>query len=77
MCNSFENLFRVEIDKDITPINIIDNFQLEVNYAYTNSTGKNFDEYFLIDIVSYDLLDNYLKQLESDVKHFNIFLDEN
>lgn len=77
LCNSFDNICRVDIDKDIVPAKISDNFQLEVNYAYTNSKGNNLDEYFLIDVVNYDLFEKYLKQLESDVENFNVFLEEN
>ena len=76
VCNSFDNLFRVEIDTDAEPIKINDNFQLEVNYAYMNSIGKNADEYFLIDIIKFELLDKYLEKMESDAKLFNVFLSE-
>lgn len=74
VCNNFENLYRVDIDTEPAPTKINDNFQLEINYAYMNSAGKNADEYFLIDIVSFDLFDIYLSKLESDAKNFNVFL---
>jgi Holliday junction resolvase-like predicted endonuclease len=66
ICNSFDNLFRVEIDEDTEPSNITKNFQLEVNYAYINSNGSNKNEYFLIDVLNFDLFDSFL----IDVNYF-------
>lgn len=74
-CNSFENLFRVEIDTDVEPSDITDNFQLEVNYAYMTSDGKNRNEYFLIDILNFELFDSFLKKIEEDAKLINSFLN--
>ncbi len=76
VCNSFDNLFRVEIDTEVAPRTINDNFQLEVNYAYTNSFGKSADEYFLIDIIDFSLIDKFLEKMESDAKLFNVFLGD-
>ena len=67
VCNSFENLYRVEIDTDADPLNITENFQLEVNYAYMTSSGSNKNEYFLIDILAFDLFDSFLGEIEVDV----------
>ena len=74
VCNSFENLYRVEIDTDADPSNINENFQLEVNYAYMTPNGSNINEYFLIDILDFHLFDNFLKKIEADVKLVNFFL---
>ena len=74
VCNSFDNLFRVEIDKDTEPSNITENFQLEVNYAYMTSNGSNKNEYFLIDILNFDLFDSFLKKIERDAGLVNFFL---
>jgi len=74
VCNSFNNLYRVEIDTDAEPTNITENFQLEVNYAYTTLDGGNNNEYFLIDIVSFDLLESFLEKIEVDTRLFCIFL---
>ena len=67
VCNSFENLYRVEIDTDADPLNITENFQLEVNYAYMTSNGSNKNEYFLIDILAFDLFDSFLGAIKVDV----------
>ena len=68
VCNSFENLYRVEIDTHDNPSNITENFQLEVNYAYVASNGSNINEYFLIDILNFDLFDGFLEQTEVDTR---------
>jgi hypothetical protein len=75
VCNSFDNLYRVDIDGDADPCKIGDNFQLEVNYAYTTSSGYNTNEYFLIDVLSFDLLDPFLDKIEVDKKTINLFLN--
>jgi len=76
VCNSFENLYRVEIDTDADPSNITENFQLEVNYAYMTSNGSNVNEYFLIDILNFDLFDNFLEKIGSDARLVSFFLKD-
>jgi hypothetical protein len=66
VCNSFENLYRVDTDTDADPLKITENFLLEVNYAYMTSNGSRKNEYFLIDILQFELFDNFLKQIEVD-----------
>ena len=75
VCNSFENLYRVEIDTDADPSNITENFQLEVNYAYMTPNGSNINEFFLIDILNFDLFDNFLEKIEADTKLCSFFLE--
>ena len=74
VCNSFDNLYRVEIDSDADPLSISDNFLLEVNYAYITSKGNNINEYFLIDIVNFDLFDNFLKKIVTDAEAMSFML---
>ena len=74
VCNSFDNLYRVEIDTDADPSNIADNFQLEVNYAYITSNGSNISEYFLIDILNFDLFDNFLEKIATDAGAISFML---
>ncbi len=68
LCNSFDNIYRVEMEGEISPKPINENFQLEVNYAYQDYNKNNINEYFLIDVVSFQLLDQFLDVLEKDVK---------
>ena len=72
ICNSFEKLYATEIaDENETIKNIGKPFQLEVNYAYIdnnvvvdNHRGDARNEYFLIDVMSVDLLSEFLGNLE-------------
>ena len=66
VCNSFDKFYRVEVDGSGEPEPITDNFQLEVNYAYSDPKGNHRSEYFLLDIVAFDKMDEYLSLLEID-----------
>ena len=74
VCNSFSNLYRVDIDTNNKPANVKDNFQLEVNYAYLDLSKTPVTEYFLIDIVGFDRIDSLLTALEEDVSAIRIML---
>jgi hypothetical protein len=74
VCNSFENLFKVEVDTEADPSNINENFQLEVNYAYLTPRDSNINEYFLIDILNFNLLDNFLEKIKDDAELITFFL---
>jgi hypothetical protein len=77
VCNSFDNLYRVEINTGTVPSKITDNFQLEVNYAYMTSNGNNINEYFLIDILNFDLperFDSFLEKIKVDTGLVSFFL---
>lgn len=66
--NSLEQLSKRE-DAPQNYSSIADNFQLEINYSYKNKNKENATKYFLIDIVSLPLLEEFIKQLESkDIK---------
>jgi hypothetical protein len=77
VCNSFDKLYRIDIGLNDEPKKISDNFQLEVNYAYLTSTGSNINEYFLIDLIDFNQLDNFLESLENDSKLVSCFLEKN
>lgn len=66
LCNSFDNLYRVEMEDSSNPEKITDNFQLEVNYAYIDYQGNHRSEYFLLDIVDFNNFYNFLAVLEAD-----------
>lgn len=76
ICNSFDSLYRVDIDSDDDPKSIDDNFQLEVNYAYIDQNGKNRDEFFLLDVVKYDLLRQFLEDIEKDKHIFSLIIQD-
>ena len=61
--NSFEQLAKKEeAQEDYS--SITDNFQLEINYSFKDKAKENITKYFLVDIVSLSLLDDFIKQLE-------------
>lgn len=66
LCNSFEKFHRVEMEDSRIRQVINDNFQLEVNYAYMDQRQGHRNEYFLIDIVEFDKVDDFLALLEAD-----------
>ena len=74
ICNDFNNLYRVDIGSNDDPVIVRDNFQLEVNYAYLDSSKKHKSEYFLIDIVAYDKIDAFLEYLQEDTSIVEFFL---
>ena len=64
--NSFDKFFRVDMgEEEVTPLR--DNFLLEVNYAYLDPQKGNRSEYFLVDVISYETLDDFFRSLEGDV----------
>lgn len=65
ICNKFENFFRVD-KKDGSYSNITSNFQLEANYAYKDFKGFNINEYFLVDIIEFGQLKDFLKDIILD-----------
>lgn len=67
ICNNFDNFYRVEMVNQDNPQKIDDNFQLEVNYAYMDSSKTNRKEFFLIDVIDFNKLDSYLEIINSDV----------
>jgi hypothetical protein len=68
VCDSFNEFYQVQMDGVAKPIPLEDNFQLEVNYAYSNSEGNQRTEYFLIDVVDFSKLDSFMKVLEQDME---------
>lgn len=77
VCNSFDSLYAVNIDNNDDPVSIKNNFQLEVNYAYTNQQSTNINEFFLIDIVSFSLLEEFFESLKKDAELAGFFLSQN
>ena len=66
-CNNFEKFLRTDVDTDDDPVLIENNFQLEVNYAYMDNDKNKMDEFFLIDIIDFNKLDDYLVVIDDDV----------
>lgn len=59
VCNDFNNFFKSDETK------IQDNFQLEVNYAYLDKSKAPVNNYFIIDVIDFNKLSNFLSHLEN------------
>jgi hypothetical protein len=68
--NSYEHFFRTSMADGTGKVEpITEPFQLEVNYAYVDKERTGRNEYFLIDVVSFDKLPEFLAMLEkTDIK---------
>jgi hypothetical protein len=66
LCDSFANFYQVDMASTDNAQSMKDNFQFEVNYAYSNNDGSQRTEYFLIDIVEFQKLDTFLNVIEAD-----------
>jgi len=58
--------------RDLPPKNhsdINENFQIETNYSYKNNKKENITKYFLIDVVTLSMLENFIEDLESKDIH--------
>lgn len=73
-CNSFDRVYKVDIEREIEPELATENFMLEVNYAYMDEAKEHKFEYFLIDVVSFDKLDNLLESIEKEVNKLNLIM---
>ncbi|MDD5050475.1 MAG: hypothetical protein PHV93_01905 [Candidatus Pacebacteria bacterium] len=61
---SFDNFFKKEGD-DRKFSEIRNNFQLEFDYTYTLAPKENVSKTFLVDFVSYDKIEAFLKDIEN------------
>jgi len=70
ICSSFESLYKTDFYhiSEPNPIPILENFQLEIQYAYIDRNKNECEEYFLLDIVSFEKIDEYIATIENDVK---------
>ena len=68
VCSSFDKIYSVDFYAESEPESIKDNFQLEVRYAYINRQNKQKDEYFLLDFVEYNQLNNFIEAIDQDAK---------
>ncbi|WP_257307299.1 hypothetical protein [Geothrix campi] len=75
VCNSFDNLYGVQIETEADPYHLQDNFQLEVNYAYINQQNINLNEYFLLDVVNFSRFDDFLESIKVDSDLAAFFLN--
>src|SRR5574337_268135 len=68
VCNSFDQIYSVEFNKESQPELIKENFQLEVRYAYIDRRNNQRDDYFLLDFVEFGQLEKFAKAIDEDAK---------
>lgn len=68
VCSSFANLYAADFDGQREPIEIQENFQLEVEYAYVTPAGHAAEELFLLDFVEYERLPIFAAALLEDAQ---------
>jgi hypothetical protein len=70
ICNSFEQIYAMDFcDSDKkNPEPITENFQLEVQYAYIDRRQTQRNDYFLLDVIEFDQIDNYMAVIKQDVE---------
>ncbi len=75
--NDFEKIFSINIGES-KHSNIVDKFfQLEINYAYLDTDKHNMNEYFLIDVINFSHLDDFLNEIQTkDIKAIKVMLGD-
>jgi hypothetical protein len=68
ICSSFDKMFAVEFYNDAVVRRVEQNFQLEIEYAYSASNGATLSDYFLLDFVSENRLCQFQQAVDDDVK---------
>ena len=66
-CSSFDKFYETSFFGGSATSRVEDNFQLEVQYAYVDDTnGDRRDQYFLIDVVEFNRLNDFIASVEKD-----------
>lgn len=68
VCSSLSTIYMADFFGSTTPAPVGENFQLEVQYAYSEKDGSSRDDYFLIDIVDFAQLDKLSAALKLDAE---------
>lgn len=75
VCNEFNNIYSVPFEiEDFSKKEIKDNFQIEINYSYLDYDKNSHSDYFLIDIVEYNQLGNFVQSLYKDFDIAKFFI---
>jgi len=66
VCSSFSQLYAADFAGTQETGLVSDNFNLEVQYAYVEASGQSRNELFLLDVVEYERLPQFVKALDED-----------
>jgi hypothetical protein len=75
--NDFKKIFGVNIGES-NYSSITDKFfQLEINYAYLDSNKQDMNEYFLIDVVDFSHLNDFLSEIQTkDIEAIKVMMSD-
>jgi hypothetical protein len=75
--NDFKKIFGVNIGES-NYSRIMDKFfQLEINYAYLDTNKHNMNEYFLIDVIDFSYLDDFLSEIQTkDIEAIKVMMTD-
>jgi hypothetical protein len=65
--SNFEYFYSTFVNESPPPQHVHENFMFEINYAYRNINGIVMPEYFLVDMVAFDLLASFLETIDYEV----------
>jgi len=73
--NNFDKTYRIDIGENSYSKITDSSFQLEINYAYLDSDKKNKNEYFLIDVINFYHLDDFINEkVTKDIEAISVML---
>jgi hypothetical protein len=65
ICSSFDKIYAVDFFSEAEEaVQVKENFQLEVRYAYMDRSGSHRNENFLLDFVSFENIGQFVKSVE-------------
>lgn len=76
VCSSFQQVYGVDFYSESDPVQIQENFQLEIQYAYLGRTGRQVEEHLLLDFVEFDQLGKYMSLIDESAKVAVFFVDQ-
>ena len=68
VCSSFKNVYAADFNGKDSPGPLTRNFAIEVQYAYGGGARTHANEYFLVDVSSFDTLPALATSIEQDVE---------
>lgn len=73
--NDFDKIFGVNIGESNFSKITDKFFQMEINYAYLDTNKHNTNEFFLIDIVDYSHLDDFISEIQTkDIEAISVMI---
>jgi hypothetical protein len=77
VCSDFRKFYRTDIAAAGNPIPVASDFLLELNYAYIDPGRGNTRSYFLVDVLDFGRLDNFVREIEAEVNAAQLLVQDN